>query len=140
MRFLAPTRFDENRTLNLPFIEFSKTFNVLSANIQCALVEASVNVDVGAEVDAQVSLSVVTSGSIIPPKLDEFGVITGDLNPLPRIFSGLIGMTGIDANLLGSLDVVANALVSSLTDCFHTPCLNAIHRASFGPLPLVCSE
>lgn len=140
MWFLAPTRFDENRTLNLPFIEFSKTSNVLSTNIQCPLVEASVNVDVGAEVEAQVSLSVVVSGSVIPPKLDEFGVITGNLHPLSRIVVGLIGIIGIDANLLRSLGVVADALVSSLTHCSHTPRLNALHRASFGPLPLICSE
>ena len=38
--------------------------------------------DVGAEVDAQVSLSVVASGSIIPPKLDEFGIVTGNLRTL----------------------------------------------------------
>ena len=78
MWFLAFTRFDENRTLNLPPIEFSKTFDVFSTDIQCPPDVASVNVDLGVEVDAQVSLSVVASGSITPPKLNEFGIITGN--------------------------------------------------------------
>ena len=85
--------------------------NVLKANVQCPLVEASVNIDVGAEVYAQISLSVIASGSIVPPKLDEFGIITGNLHPLSSVVAGLTGNIGIDANLSGSLDVVANALV-----------------------------
>ena len=109
--FPAFTRFDENKTLNLAPIEFSKTLNVLRENVQCPLTEASVNIDVSAEVDAQISLSVIASGSIIPPKLDEFSIITGNLHPLSNAGTRLIGNLGIDATLLGSLDVVANASV-----------------------------
>ena len=111
MWFPAFSRFDENRTINLPPIEFSKTLNVLKENVQCPLVEASVNMDVGADVDARVSLSVIANGSIVPPKLDQFSTITGNLHPLPSIIAGLINDIGIDASLLGSLDVVANVLV-----------------------------
>jgi len=111
MWFPAFTRFNENKTLNLPPIEFSKTLNVLRENLQCPLAEASVNIDISAEVDAQISLSVIASGSVIPPKLDKFSIITGNLHPLSNVVAGLIGNLGIDATLLGSLDVVANALV-----------------------------
>lgn len=78
MRFLAFTRFDENRTLNLPPIEFSKIFNVLNASVQCPPIEASANIDVGAEINARVSLSAIANGSVIPPNLDEFGIIIGN--------------------------------------------------------------
>jgi len=80
MWFPAFVSFNENKTQNLPHIEFSKILNVLKENVQCSPDEASVNIDVGAEVDAHISLNVFASGSIVPPKFDVFGIITG--NPI----------------------------------------------------------
>lgn len=87
----AFTSFNENRTLNSPPIEFSKTLSVFNTSIQCPPVEASVNIDVGVEVDAQITLSVVVNGSVVPPELDEFSVITGKLRSLSTVVPELIG-------------------------------------------------
>ena len=111
MWFLAFASFNENKTQDLTPIEFSKTLNVFKENVQCSPNEVSVNIDVGAEVDAQISLSVYASGSIVPPKFDDFGIITGNHHPLSSVVAGLIGSTGINASLSGSLDIVANASV-----------------------------
>jgi len=140
MRFPAFARFDENKTQNLPPIEFSKTLNVLRESVQCPLDEASVNIDIGAEVDAQISLSVIASGSIVPPEFDEFSIITGNLHPLSSVVARLIGSTGIDASLLGSLDVVSNALVCFPWDLSHNPRANTSHREPLSLLPLLCSK
>jgi len=140
MWFPAFVSFNENKTQNLEPIEFSKTLNVLKENVQCSPNEASVNIDVGAEVDAQISLSVYASGSIIPPKLDDFGITTGNPHPLSSVVAGLIGSTGINASLSGSLDVVANALVRFPGDLSHNPRANNSHREPLSPLPLLCSK
>ena len=126
---LAFTSFNENRTLDVPPIEFSKTLNVFNASIQCSSVEASVNIDVGVEVNAQISLSVVVSGSVVPPELDEFGIVTGEHYSLSTVIPGLIGSTGVDADLLGSLDITANALVCFVAD--HPSRLTDLHAGHF---------
>lgn len=84
----AFTGFNENRTLNLPQIEFSKTLNVLNASVQCPSIEAFVNIDVGVDVNAQISLSVVANGSLIPPELDEFGIIIGNVRSSSTVVPG----------------------------------------------------
>ncbi|KAK1222410.1 hypothetical protein PQX77_014743 [Marasmius sp. AFHP31] len=90
--------FDKSLTKELPPIDVDKTVNIFEEKISCPAqgaipaFDASLKADAIAKAHAVVSIGVAAVGTIIPPKLSEFGV-----------FSNL------DADLQGTLRLVGSA-------------------------------
>lgn len=71
--------FDKNISTNLPPISVDKDFPIFSQNISCAqVVNAGIEIDLDAKVDAQVTVGVVAQGSLIPPSVTEFAMFAGE--------------------------------------------------------------
>ncbi|KAI0757750.1 hypothetical protein C8Q80DRAFT_1091869 [Daedaleopsis nitida] len=86
----SPLSVDKTATL------FDETFNCSAAgNLATFSGEAKVILD--GKVDGQVSYGVVAAGSIIPPKLSEFGLFVG-------LDSTITGTLGLDTTVTGSID------------------------------------
>lgn len=92
--------FDESVIKNLPPIDVSNTFPIFSQSISCPAAgdlpafDASLNADVVAKAHAVVTLGVAAAGTIVPPKLTDFGLFAG-----------------MDAQFEGSLEMKGNAAV-----------------------------
>ncbi|KAL0576061.1 hypothetical protein V5O48_005919 [Marasmius crinis-equi] len=90
--------FDKSITKELPPIDVDKTFNIFEEKISCPAqgaipaFDASLKADAIAKAHAVVSVGVAAVGTIIPPKLSEFGVFTG-----------------LDADLVGTLRLAGSA-------------------------------
>ncbi|KAF7297644.1 hypothetical protein MKEN_01387500 [Mycena kentingensis (nom. inval.)] len=98
--------FDKEVTKSLPPLDIDKTFPLFDASIDCSepVVKASASANVNAKAHAVVSLGASAVGTILPPKLSEFGVFVG-----------------LDAALTGTLDLKASAtgsIDSGLIDIF----------------------
>lgn len=86
-----------NKSLALPPISIDKSANLFNDSISCGALTASVSVDVDGKADANVTLGVAASGTIIPPKLTQFQVFadfTADLD----------GTLTLTADATGTLD------------------------------------
>ncbi|KAJ7058958.1 hypothetical protein C8F01DRAFT_284946 [Mycena amicta] len=86
--------FDKDVTKSLPPLDLDKSLNLFSESISCPspAVSASVSADIDGKVHAVVSLGMSAVGTIIPPKLTEFGVFVG-----------------LDASLTGTLELKGSA-------------------------------
>lgn len=87
------TEFDIEKSTTLPPIDIDEPFNLVDETLDCGAVKATFKADVNAKAHAVVDIGVVATGTIIPPKLDNFNV-----------FSGLT------ADLTGTLSLVADAI------------------------------
>ncbi|KAJ7746534.1 hypothetical protein B0H14DRAFT_2406458 [Mycena olivaceomarginata] len=74
---IANNTVDVNKTFDLKPLTFDKTVNLINSDISCGKVSASLQVDMDANANAQVSMTVQATGTIAPPKLTSFGVIAG---------------------------------------------------------------
>lgn len=92
------TSFDKSITKELPPVDVDKTFPIFDEKLSCPAngeipaIDASLKADAVTKAHAVVSIGAAASGSIVPPKLDEFGVFVG-----------------LDASLTGTLELVGNA-------------------------------
>ncbi|THU98962.1 hypothetical protein K435DRAFT_828282 [Dendrothele bispora CBS 962.96] len=91
--------FDKNITKDLPPIDVTnQTFPIFEDKVSCPAsgsipaFDASIKADVVANAHAVISLGAAATGTIIPPKLDEFGVFVG-----------------LNADLKGTLELVGSA-------------------------------
>lgn len=92
--------FDQSVTKNLPPIDVSKTLPLFSQSLSCAgppAFDASIKADATAKAHAVISLGVAAAGTVVPPKLTDFGIFAG-----------------LDAQLDGSLVLKGNIAVSFL--------------------------
>ncbi|RDB30165.1 hypothetical protein Hypma_012365 [Hypsizygus marmoreus] len=92
--------FDESVTKNLPPVDFSKNFPILSQSISCPgppAVDSSINADVTATSHAVISLGVAAAGTIVPPKLTDFGLFVG----MDATLQGTLALKG---NVAGKAD------------------------------------
>ncbi|KAF9466288.1 hypothetical protein BDZ94DRAFT_1306284 [Collybia nuda] len=72
---------DESKVLDP--IDFDKKFNLLNQEISCPPLAASLNIDVDTKAHALATIGVAASGTIVPPKVDDFALIsslTADIN------------------------------------------------------------
>lgn len=81
--------FDVDKSTTLKPFDVDKTFNLIDQQIKCTApapvaglnssvgVSGKIKVDVDAKVHAVVSLGVVASGTVIPPKVEDFGITSG---------------------------------------------------------------
>jgi hypothetical protein len=66
-----------NKTDALPPINLNNDFPLLSGDLSCAGKDLSVKADVDVDTNAVVSIGIVASGTIIPPKLSDFSLFAG---------------------------------------------------------------
>lgn len=67
--------FDNSTTLSP--LDVDKTFNLVDQSISCPPVDAGLKVDVDAKAHAVASIGVAASGTILPPEISSFAIITG---------------------------------------------------------------
>ncbi|KAF4579713.1 hypothetical protein EYR40_000110 [Pleurotus pulmonarius] len=83
--------FNKHKSIGLNSIKFNKKTNLFNQSTECPPVEATVSVDINTEATVSVTVGVFASGTMIPPKLDNF-----------------ISMFGVSADLAGQLDLSAD--------------------------------
>ena len=121
------------------------TFPVLEEKISCPAsgpipaINGSIKAAVLTKTHAVVQIGVAASGTIIPPKLDEFGLFAGTANrnikvPLNVFMSSQIGL---DATLGGTLDLSASASVR-FRNFLNTLDGSQLYRAPLTPGKLPC--
>lgn len=75
--------FDKNITKSLPPLDVNKNFPILDLSKSCPAVDggpsfsAGLKADIDAKAHAVVTIGVAASGTIIPPKIKDFGVFAG---------------------------------------------------------------
>ncbi|EJD01947.1 uncharacterized protein FOMMEDRAFT_20739 [Fomitiporia mediterranea MF3/22] len=90
--------FNQTKSTDLPPINIDQKFNIFNKTLSCSAQEqAKLSVDVDAKVNAQVTIGAVLAGSIIPPKVKEFGLFSD-------VSADLDGGLTIDANIAGEVD------------------------------------
>ncbi|KAF5370996.1 hypothetical protein D9615_010020 [Tricholomella constricta] len=86
--------FDQSATKALSPVEVSKSFPIFSKSLACAgppAFDASIKADVDTNARAVITLGVAAAGTIVPPKLTDFGLFAG-----------------MDASLEGTLNLKGN--------------------------------
>ncbi|KJA17632.1 hypothetical protein HYPSUDRAFT_205982 [Hypholoma sublateritium FD-334 SS-4] len=91
------TNFNVTQSTTLPPFDIDKSFNLVNQNISCPPIDGQVKVDVDAKAHAVASIGVAASGTIIPPVISSFAVITG-LN------ANINGTLSLTADASGSID------------------------------------
>ncbi|KAJ6546623.1 hypothetical protein B0H10DRAFT_2131051 [Mycena sp. CBHHK59/15] len=86
-----------DKSITLPPLNLNKNINLLNQKINCGPVTASVNMNLDAKAKALATIGVAATGTLIPPKLTDFGVVAG-LN------ANLDGTFTMHADASGSLD------------------------------------
>ncbi|KAJ6553046.1 hypothetical protein B0H19DRAFT_1263467 [Mycena capillaripes] len=94
---VANNTIDISKELDLKPLVFNKNINLVNSNINCGKVSASLQVDMDANANAQVSFTVAATGTIVPPKMTKFGVVAG----LTANVAGTMTMT---ADVTGHVD------------------------------------
>ncbi|GLB41232.1 hypothetical protein LshimejAT787_0904470 [Lyophyllum shimeji] len=75
--------FNVDKSQALKPLTVDKNFNLLSKQLSCPPITASLKIDVDAKANAVATVGVAASGTIVPPKVDDFAIITsltGDLD------------------------------------------------------------
>ncbi|TFK33758.1 hypothetical protein BDQ12DRAFT_614698 [Crucibulum laeve] len=83
--------FDVNKNTTLSPFDIDKTFNLVDQKLSCPPLAAGLKVDVDAKAHALASIGVAASGTIVPPKIDDFAIVST-----------------LSADLSGSIDMVAD--------------------------------
>jgi hypothetical protein len=120
--------FDIDKSTTLDPLAVDKKFNLLDQEISCPPVSASLKIDVDAKANALATIGVAASGTIIPPKMDDFAIISSTLRSLfstQEISTKLTISLGLTAEINGSLDLLGTVSVSLLPD-LTIPILNMV--------------
>ncbi|KAG6856513.1 hypothetical protein H0H87_003601 [Tephrocybe sp. NHM501043] len=89
--------FDVDKSKTLAPLTVNKNFNLLNKQVSCPPITASLKIDVDAKAKAIATIGVAASGTIVPPKVSDFAVITsltGDID----------GAVTLKATASGTLD------------------------------------
>ncbi|KAJ7474872.1 hypothetical protein FB451DRAFT_1088510 [Mycena latifolia] len=91
VKAVASNSVKVNKSVNLKPLDFTKNVNLVNEQIKCGAVTASLKVDLNGQAHAAVTVGVAATGTIIPPKITDFAIITG-----------------LTANVAGTLDLTAD--------------------------------
>ncbi|KIK63273.1 hypothetical protein GYMLUDRAFT_40982 [Collybiopsis luxurians FD-317 M1] len=75
--------FNFNKSFPLPPISVNKAVTILNKDLKCGPFNLNANVSVDGKASAQISVGAAASGTIIPPKIDDFAALVlmnGDLD------------------------------------------------------------
>ncbi|KAF8988453.1 hypothetical protein BDQ17DRAFT_1435003 [Cyathus striatus] len=88
--------FSKSASTTLP-IDATKSVEIFNQNISCPPLSAGAKVSVDIDAHGTANVGVAASGTIIPPKIDNFGITTS-------LTADLDGSVNVNANIGGSLD------------------------------------
>ncbi|KAJ7249854.1 hypothetical protein C8J57DRAFT_1139113 [Mycena rebaudengoi] len=83
-----------DKSKELPPVDFNKNANLFKKSLSCPPITANVAVDVNAKAHAVVTVGVAASGTILPPKIKDFQIVsslTADLNGDIHLVADLSG-------------------------------------------------
>ncbi|KAJ6587458.1 hypothetical protein DFH09DRAFT_1141142 [Mycena vulgaris] len=86
-----------NKSVNLKPLDFSKNVNLVNQQIKCGAVTAALTVDLNGKAHAAASVGVAATGTIIPPKITDFAIITG-------LTANVAGTLDLQADVAGKVD------------------------------------
>ncbi|GLB45261.1 putative expressed protein [Lyophyllum shimeji] len=92
--------FNQSVEKELKPVDVSKNFPLFSKSISCAgppAIDASVSAEIDAKAHAVITLGVAAAGTIVPPKLSDFGLFAG-------LDASLQGTLGLKGNLAATAD------------------------------------
>ncbi|KAG5638520.1 hypothetical protein H0H81_012157 [Sphagnurus paluster] len=89
--------FDTENSNELSPLSVDKTFNLVDQQLACTSSTSSMKIDVDAKANADANIGVAASGTIVPPKVNDFAIITS----LTANIDGAVTMT---ASASGTLD------------------------------------
>ncbi|KAK0458142.1 uncharacterized protein EV420DRAFT_1270744 [Desarmillaria tabescens] len=87
---LLKNHISVGKSVDIP-VDIDQTFNLLNESISCPSIDASLNINIAAKAHALATLGVSASGTILPPKIDDFGITAS-----------------LDATLDGAIDILAD--------------------------------
>ncbi|KAF4610321.1 hypothetical protein D9613_010283 [Agrocybe pediades] len=102
--------FNIDKSKVLPPVDVNKNFTLIDESVSCPPLDARLKVDVEANAHASASIGVAVTGTILPPKIDDFAVITSlsaDLQGAMDIAAGITGTADsgkipiVDIGILG---------------------------------------
>ncbi|KIM37638.1 hypothetical protein M413DRAFT_258841 [Hebeloma cylindrosporum] len=88
---------DSKNSVKLPAVNVDKQFNLVDESISCPPVNARLKIDVDAKAHALATIGVAVTGTMLPPKIDTFALLT-NLN------AELDGTINVQAGVTGTLD------------------------------------
>ncbi|KAJ7061876.1 hypothetical protein C8F01DRAFT_1024956 [Mycena amicta] len=97
------TSFNKTNSIDLPPIQLTETFPILSASLGCTTFNASVSAALSTNIDTTISLGLIVAGSVIPPRVKEFSVFTG-------LDGKIAGTLQLDASAQGTVSTGKKAL------------------------------
>ncbi|PPR03912.1 hypothetical protein CVT24_008115, partial [Panaeolus cyanescens] len=87
--------FSIDKSKSLPPLNLDKSFNLVDQTVECGeSVKAELKVDVDARANAVASVGVAASGTIVPPKVKDFGVVVNLNADIDGTLSLLAGVSG----------------------------------------------
>jgi len=89
--------FNVNQSTTLSPLTVNKNFNLLNKQLACPPITGSLKIDVDAKANAVATIGVAASGTIVPPKVNDFAVITS-------LTADLNGVVTMVATASGTLD------------------------------------
>ncbi|KAJ3512020.1 hypothetical protein NLJ89_g3766 [Agrocybe chaxingu] len=101
----ALNEFDVDKSSTVAEVGISRNFPLIDESVSCPPLSAHLKIDVDANAHAAVALGIVVSGTIIPPVINEFAIITG-LN------AELDGALNVNAGVTGAIDTGKRTLYS----------------------------
>ncbi|KAJ6540580.1 hypothetical protein B0H19DRAFT_1212999 [Mycena capillaripes] len=97
VKSIASNAINAKKTVTLKPLALNKSINLLDKSIKCGIATASLKADLDANAHATASVGVAATGTLIPPKLTDFGIITG-------LTASVDGTLDLTADVAGSID------------------------------------
>ncbi|KAF7344678.1 hypothetical protein MVEN_01628100 [Mycena venus] len=97
VKSIASNAINVKKSVNLKPLALTKSISLLNKSIKCGAATASLKADLAANAHATASVGVAASGTLIPPKLTDFGIITG-------LTASVDGTLDLTADVAGSID------------------------------------
>ncbi|KAF7368686.1 hypothetical protein MVEN_00193100 [Mycena venus] len=102
---IASNSVDLSKNIDLPPLDLQKKINLFNKSIDCGPVTAKVSADVDGSVHAVASVGVAATGTIIPPKITDLGLVA-------TLNGNVQGTLSLTADVAGSVDSGKIQLVS----------------------------
>ncbi|KAF7319637.1 hypothetical protein HMN09_00304100 [Mycena chlorophos] len=93
----SATSVSDDKTFTLSPVSLSKSITLLDESVTCGDVTAKLSASLDAVAQATASIGVVASGTLIPPELKEFGIISS-------LTGSVSGTLDLSADVAGSVD------------------------------------
>ncbi|KAJ7052666.1 hypothetical protein C8F01DRAFT_1261454 [Mycena amicta] len=97
IKSIASNSISAKKTVTLKPLDLKKTIPLIDKSVQCGAVTAKLTADIDANAHAVASVGVAASGTLVPPKLTDFGLITG-------LTASIDGTLNLNADVAGSID------------------------------------